>query len=999
MNLNTWPVVVFTAAFICVAGAVPWEDATVFEINRLPMRAATTPGDTINLCGEWDFEFYASPADNSPAKRGKITVPGCWELQGYGRPLYVNSRYPFKVDPPRVMGEPSKDFTTYLERNPTGIYRRSFTLDAQALKRRVIITFKGVSSAYFVRVNGQEIGYAEDSRLPSEFDITAAVKPGENQLEVKVFKYSDGSYLEDDDFWRLSGLFRDVSLCLLPSPAIWDVQHGVVLHKDLKSADITPTVTLYAPDNIKELRPEQLSATLHDAAGKEVCTTQGKTVSGAGRFVTITCAPVHITNPHLWYSEDPYLYTLHIRLNNEDTRRISVGFRRGAFDGLDFTINGRKIKIKGVNRHEMSPDQGYTQTEELIEKDLHLIKAANFNFIRTAHYPNDDRFYALCNKLGLYVMDEANIESHGLSYHKRVLPGDLPEWVDATLARGERMVIRNRNNPCVLMWSLGNEAGYGSTFLKLREKMRAADPEKRPIQYADMNLAADMDSQTYPTPDWLKEHLQGKAQRKGERNEISRKEQHGDYPSNKPFLMNEYSHAMGNSLGNFKEYWDLIDANPMLIGGFIWDWVDQGLWKTLPDGQRMLAYGGDFGDSPTDFNFCINGLVSPLREPHPHYFEAQKIQQPIKIEQIQGKPFGTLRLSNRHEIINANTYRVFWMVEGGGMEFERGECVVDIEPGTSKEVSLPIKKEGPLLMILFRKGDSIIAWEQIANPDPAIAKKIAPMPAKALNKIEPQFDSKTGYLISLKSDGKELLHAPLMPNFWRAPTDNDIGAKNHTKSALWKDVMAKAKLAVFEKNGNVVHAEYALPQETKLIVDYRCEATAITVSSKLIFADKNTLPHVPKIGYQVVLAGNYDQIQYYGKGPHENYWDRQESAAISTFSMRSLQTDNYVRPQENGNRCNVHWMVFNQQKLSVSIQAEKQPLMMSAWQYLQQDLETAKHAIELKSRNDLLTVNIDHLQMGVGGDNSWGLPVHPEYTIPPKGTYTWTFTVAVTGQE
>ena len=997
MTLKKSIALLFVSACAIIAPAVPWEDATVFEINRLPMRSQTLPGEVINLGGEWDFEFYASPADNSPAKRGKITVPGCWELQGYGRPLYVNSRYPFKVDPPRVMGEPDKDFSTYLERNPTGIYHRSFTLDAQALKKRVIITFKGVSSAYFVRVNGQEIGYAEDSRLPSEFDITAAVKAGENQLEVKVYKYSDGSYLEDDDFWRLSGLFRDVSLCLLPSPALWDLQHGIVLHKDLKAADITPVVTLYAPEGIKELRPEQLSVTLRDATGKEVCATQGKTVSGTGRFVTLTCARVQITNPHLWCSEDPYLYTLIIKLGEKERRQMRVGFRRAAFDGLDFTVNGRKIKVKGVNRHEFTPEAGYTQSDEWIRTDLRLIKAAHFNFIRTAHYPNDDRFYALCDEMGLYVMDEANIESHGLSYHKRVLPGDLPEWVDATLARGERMVIRSRNNPCVLMWSLGNEAGYGSTFLKLREKMRAADPEKRPIQYADMNIAGDMDSQTYPTPDWLKEHLQGKAQRKGERNEISRKEQHGNYPSNKPFLMNEYCHSMGNSLGNFKEYWDLIDANPMLIGGFIWDWVDQGLWKTLPDGQRMLAYGGDFGDSPTDLNFCINGLVSPLREPHPHYYEAQKIQQPIKIEQVLGKAFGTLRITNRHEIINANTYRVFWMVEGCGKEFERGECVVDIEPGTSKEVTLPVKKEGPLLMIQFRKGNTLVAWEQLEHPDPAVSKNITPFPEKAFQKIELRFDPKTGLLASLTSEGQELLRSPLTPNFWRVPTDNDIGAKNHTKTALWKDVMAKAKLAVFEKKENGVHAEYTLPQETKLIVDYRYEATAITVTSKLIFKDKNTLPHLPKIGYQVVLDGNYELIRYYGKGSDENYWDRQDGVFFCTFETTRLQTDNYVRPQENGNRCGIHWMTFSQSKRALCIQAVKQPLMMSAWRYLQQDLEKAKHAAELKSRSDLLTVNIDHLQMGVGGDNSWGLPVHPEYTIPPKGTYAWTFTVSVTG--
>ena len=1046
--------------FPCVGlTAEPWQDAGTFEINRLPMRAQTWPcPDTESalastdakapskLClnGTWDFHFSPDPASRpsdfykpsyDASSWKALPVPSCWELHGYGTPLYVNYIYPFKVDPPRVMSEPPRNYTTFGERNPVGSYRRIFTLPEEWSGRRVILHFGGVSSAYFVWVNGERAGYAEDSRLPSEFDVTDLVKRGENLLAVEVYKYSDASYLEDQDFWRLSGIFRDVFAFSTPDVALWDCYAHAALDATCTEAGLTAQVSVRATRHMAagEL---SLAVALSDPDGCSVPLADSETPLPAldSDFVPVALGPLPIRSPSLWSAETPSLYTLLFILKRQgqviDVRKTQLGFRKAEFVNGQFTINGHVIKIKGVNRHEFDPAAGYVQNRELIEHDLRLIKQANFNFVRTAHYANDPRFYEACDRLGLYVLDEANVESHGLSYHKKVLPGDAPEWRAPTVARGERMALRDRGHACVVMWSLGNESGYGSAFPAMREAIRAADPEKRLIQYADMNAAADMDSQTYPTPDWLKLHLQGKAERKGEHGEHALFEQHGPYPSGKPFLMNEYCHAMGNSLGNFQEYWDLIDANPMLIGGFIWDWVDQGLWKTLPNGTRILAYGGDFGDQPNNNNFCINGLVGPQRDPHPHYWQAAKTQQPLHTS-LGAEPY-TVIVANKHEVLNANIYRMEWRLEREGVPLDQGTLTADVPAGKSCAFRLPVHPPPArdaaacdTLFVCFRLKEptvwadaaQLVAWDQFvlgtcpsptAPPAPAT---IAGQPVKvakdgsdiriSIGDSAFVFSGATGCLTNWRVKGRELLAAPLVFNFWRAPTDNDEGCKLTKTSAVWKDAASHATLTSLAPNpgkpGEITAVLALAASGSSARVTATClPGGRIDVAASVTFkpgADNKPLPLVPKIGLQAVLAGEHTAIRWFGKGPCENYWDRQDAAwlGIHALSVSDFVTS-YVRPQENANRCGVRWIEFKRSGGGVRVIADGEPLMVSAWPYTQKDLESARHAAELPS-SDLLTVNLDHLQMGVGGDNSWGLPVHDAYTIKASSTFIWRFTL------
>ena len=1039
----------------------PWQDAVVYEINRLPIRAQTWPCPDVksalsstyesapglqHLDGPWAFRFSHEPAarpadfykpDFDASAWGTLPVPSCWELHGHGTPLYVNYAYPFKADPPRVMGEPPKTFTTFSQRNPVGSYRRTFTVPAKWQNRRVILHFGGVSSAYSVWVNGVRSGYAEDARLPSEFDVTTLVKSGENLLAVEVYKYSDGSYLEDQDFWRLSGIFRDVFVYSTPSTALWDCYGHAELDVAFADATLTAQVTLRTAQDAPA-DGVALSLELRDPFGTPVPLTGSNHELSLPALTTgltaVTVGPFTVKAPTKWSCETPNLYTLLYVLKQKDrvidVRKTQLGFRKVGFLNGELAVNGNTIKIKGVNRHEFDPAAGYVQNRALIEQDIRLMKQANFNFVRTAHYPCDPRFYEACDRLGLYVMDEANVESHGLSYHKKVLPGDLLEWRAPTVARGERMALRDRGHASVVMWSLGNESGYGSAFPAMSAAIRAADPEKRLIQYADMNIAGDMDSQTYPTPDWLKQHLQGKAVRKGEHDERALVEQHGAYPSGKPFLMNEYCHAMGNSLGNFQEYWDLIEVNPMLIGGFIWDWVDQGLWKTQPDGTRILSYGGDHGDQPNNGNFCINGLVGPERNPHPHYWQAAKTQQPLRIS--KGSAPGTILVSNRHEVLNADIYDLQWELLRDGAPLRFGETSsVKVPAGTSRELSLHIGELPPsgkpacdsLVVSFVLKENTawadkghVVARDQIMLNEcppptaPAVSDTVAHQKLTASQSGRDiritgadcafTFSGITGCLTSWQAKGHERLAAPLAFNFWRVPTDNDEGFKLHEKSKVWKDAAARATLTSLTPNPakpGEVTAEFALAAGASTArltamcyADGRIDLAA-TVTLKPS-ADNKPLPIVPKIGLQIVLANSYETVHWFGKGPYENYWDRQDAAwlGLHKLPVRDFATS-YVRPQENANRCGVRWIRFTRKDGSgVCATADGQPLMVSAWPYTQADLTATKHAAELPCR-ELLTVNFDLLQMGVGGDNSWGLPVHTPYTIPGSGTYTWRF--------
>lgn len=1041
----------------------PWEDPEVFGIDKLPPRCSAWPcpdaasaraGDydrspwIVSLNGNWSFRWSPEPsrrpadffrADFDDAGWAAIPVPSCWQLQGFDVPLYVNIKYPFKTDPPRVMGEPPVEFTSWTNRNPVGSYRRWFETPADWTGRRVYLHFAGAGSAFHVWVNGAKAGYSEDSRLPAEFDVTPLLRPGRNLLAVEVYRYSDASYLEDQDFWRLSGIFRDVVLWCAPPVHLWDVAVDASLDAACRDAQIR---IRHVVRNASAAPAKGLSlrATLVDPEGRPVGTDplieESLDEAAPGFGPERTTRPAAVAAPRLWSSETPNLYSMVIELRSDgrtlEARRLPFGFRRFEIRGQEFLVNGRAIKIKGVNRHEFDPDRGYVPTVALMEQDVRLMKQANINFMRTAHYPCDPRWYDLCDRLGLMVLDEANVETHELSYHKKVLPGDRPEWRAAVVDRMRRMVVRDRGHACVAMWSLGNEAGYGSAFMAMREAARAADPELRPIQYADMNLAADVDSQTYPTPAWLQQHVEGRAQRKGEHNETANAEQHGRYPSGKPFLMNEYCHAMGNSVGNFQDYWDLIERHPMLIGGFIWDWVDQGLRKTAPDGRRFFAYGGDFGDQPNNNNFCCNGLVAPDREPHPHYAEVRKVHQFVRVR-AEGAAAGRVMVTNTYAFLNLDRFDATWQLDRNGVAVQQGSLGrLDVAPGASRSLTVPFKTPPPaeaggdeyFLTVRFALPEKtawadagfVVAWDQIPVRTTPPRAGAAANPATAVVQVRrdgadavlesagfvARIDGKDGGLASFRAGGRELLRSPMRLNFWRVPTDNDIGWKMPKTLQVWQAAGPGARLERLDvTNGAAgsarVTAHFAVPAgSTRARIEYEADAAgrlgvAVTVEPRA--AGGKALPDLPRVGVQFAVAPDLAAVEWYGRGPQENHLDRKTGSPVGRYRSTVAEwITPYVRPQENGNRTDIRWLTLRGAAGGLMIRADGAPLMASAWPYGMDDLAAAKHNNELP-RRDFITVNVDHLQMGVGGDNSWGLPVHEEYRLPATRTYAYRFTI------
>jgi len=1017
-----------------------WENPLVLGINKLPPRNPAWPcPDSASgwksdydhspwvksLDGNWNFHWSPNPdsrpnnffAPNFDASGWKqIPVPSCWELQGYGTPLYVNYKYPFQTNPPSVMDTPPTNFTAFLERNPVGSYRRQFEVPSEWAGQRVLLHFAGVSSAMYVWVNGQRVGFSKDSRDPAEFDITEQIKKEKNLLAIEVYHFSDSSYLEDQDMWRLSGIFRDVFLYTTPDVSLWDFCLYSELDAALTNASVALSYTLRntLSNSANGLR---LRLSLRDPEGNLAGSPLDEPVSATtafseGRFTHA----INVSHPQLWTCETPTVYSALVELLRDgkviETRRTDIGFRKVEMRDQQFFVNGRSVKIKGVNRHEFDPDNGYTTTRDLMTKDLRLMKQANVNFVRTSHYPNDPRWYELCNRLGMFVLDEANLETHGLSYHKRVLPADSDLWRPACVDRMRRMVVRDRNNPCVVIWSLGNEAGYGNVFFSMREAARAADPELRPIHYADMNLAADMDSQTYPTTEWLLQHVAGKAKRKGEHGESANEEQHGHYPSGKPFLMNEYCHAMGNSVGNLQDYWDVIEKYPMLIGGFIWEWVDQTPYKTNAAGKKFFAYGGDFGDQPNDGIMCSKGLITADRIPHPAYWEVKKVYQYIKVTP-EDVGAGKIRVRNNYNFTPISAFDADWILEKNGVVLQSGKLPLPaLVPGAEALVQIPWRqpewKAGAeyFLTVKFHQrqkltwadaGD-VVAWEQLPILVPKKNAKADQLVSISFHQAQGDWaaeaqgtravvDGKTGLLKSFQSDGKELLTTPLVPNFWRVPTDNDVGWKVPKLMGAWKDAAARATLRSLRWETN--NASASLIAQLKIpvgdtVADIRYTLLADgRLRVKFVFEPDPKAPELPRVGMSFGLPASLKEIEWFGRGPQENYWDRKSGAAIGVYQSAIEQfITPYVRPQENANRSDVRWIQFaGADKTRLRIEAANQPFGVSAWPYSAGDLAAAAHNYQLLRRG-FITVNLDALQMGMGGDNSWGLPVHTEYRIP-----------------
>ncbi len=1013
-----------------------YENPAIVGVNREPPRAAFLPHPSResalsceylespwkrSLNGPWKFKLVRKPSE-APSDFHKpefddtgwdeIEVPSNWQLLGYDIPIYLNVRYPFPPNPPYV---PKDD-------NPTGLYRRRFSLDESIEGRRVFLVFEGVNSAFYVWVNGHYVGFSKDSRTPAEFDITPYVRRGENLLAVKVLRWSDGSYLEDQDMWRLSGIYRDVYIYTAPEVRIRDF--FVKTRFDSRYVDATLEVLVKVKNySSSERSGFAVELELLDADGKPVLDkplTRWVNPLKPGEEVYITFSS-GIHNPRKWSAEDPYLYNLLLTLKEGEGRvlevvREYVGFRQVEVRDGQVLINGVPVLFKGVNRHEHDPVKGHAVPKEVMEKDVLLMKSFNFNAVRTSHYPNHPYWYHLCDKYGLYVIDEANIECHGLANFRHLPlknePANNPEWLPAFMDRVMRMVERDKNHACVVMWSLGNESGYGFNHAAAAEWIRSYDPT-RIIHYEGATHAywalgyipkcVDVIGVMYPTLeflDWLATEL------KDER----------------PVVMTEYAHAMGNSLGNFKEYWELIRRRRRLVGGFIWDWVDQGILKEEKS-VRYFAYGGDFGEKDHDGNFCINGIVFPDRTPHPAVWECKRVQQPVEAEPLDLER-GEFRIENRFDFLRLDeAVEIYWEVKADGRVLQSGKAQTPaIEPHKSGEVSIPYKLPEPepgteyWLILRYKlardfpwaKKGFEVGWSQFklpVKPGEQAPLEVARMPTLKLEEsagtvrvtgsdFELALDKST-MSFSYVSGGKLLVKGFNPLEVWRAPTDNDEGGWMARMSMRWRE----AGLNRVQHTVRWIRAAQLAPQVAQIEAGIRTEApdTKLGFTSTLRFVvygngdvklsidvhPDERLPPLPRAGFTVQLPKAFSNVTYYGRGPHENYVDRKFGAAIDVYSTTVDEMFvPYLKPQECGNRCDVRWVAVRDDEGYGVLAIAENLMEISAHRCTPHDLEAAKHPPEIKWREDVY-LHLDYKQRGLGGA-SCGPDTLPQYEIMPE---------------
>lgn len=926
------------------------ENPAVFGIHKLPPRATSWPSRKPELpAGEflYDIDDWRMTLDGSwklhwsPTPDGRIDgfeacsfddsawdcmeLPANFECANYGTPIYSNITYPFRCDPPHVMEEPPRDWTAFAERNPTGQLRRSFRLPGEWAGRRTVIHFAGVQSAFRLWINGQFAGYSEDSMGPAEFDITPLLCAGSNLVALEVCKYSSGSYLEDQDFWRLSGVFRSVFLYSTAPVFLADA-------------------VICADPARRTVRARCEIPGWSDACTLELCV---RDFSGgiAARVSGGATLEAQLDRIELWSAETPNLYTVTLTLRRGgevlDIRHFRTGFRTIEIRSRTFLFNGKPIKLHGVNRHEIDPRRGRAVTREAMIRDIEMMKAANLDAVRCSHYMNHPLWYELCDRYGLYVIDEANVESHELSYHACVLPGDDPVWTPAAVDRADRLVRTDRNSVSVTIWSLGNEAGYGTAFEAMAARIRELDP--RPIQYADMNIVADFDSQTYPTPRWLEEYSGDNAIRIGEHGEIPHPRQHGPSPSTKPFIMNEYAHAMGNSTGNFQEYWDVIGRHDCLAGGFIWEWCEHAL--ALPGGG--YGYGGDFGDRPNDGNFCCDGLVRSDRTPNPGLAEVKWVHRPLKA--LLDRTARTITLTLHRSFRSSAGEPLTWKLLRDGEEIAAGEWSFILEPGESKCVPYPVEppETGELFWRIALGTSAEMELPLGQEPTFTLFPDPNPMwvePESAVEENEPDLPFAEPPAVVLD----------------RAETDNDRGCGFDRRTRARRPGDFRSSLV--------------------------WKWTEDGALAELVFDPEPACPEVARVGLRIVLPKTaVARLRWYGRGPHEAYCDRKRSALVGRYAADAPETlaTPYTRPQENGQRIDVRLLTLvsaSGERLEIS---SDRLFGFTLRPYRAASLERARHAGELHDEG-IWELTLDHVQRGVGGDNSWGLDVHDPYRVPNR---------------
>jgi len=1057
-----------------VATPRDWENPRVIQINREPARATFVPfpdeataldGDRDasphfrSLNGDWQFHWAPDPEsrpqefhqlDFDTSEWNSIPVPSNWEMHEHGTPIYVSAGYPFKIDPPRVTSEPDPDDTAFKQRNPVGSYRRQFELPQDWQTRRVFLHFAGVEGAFYVWINGSQVGYSQGSRTPAEFEITGFLKPDTNLLAVEVYRWSDGSYLEDQDMWRLSGIFREVYLYSTSRVRIRDFAVRTELDADYRNAILQIKPELAADSNVT-LKGWTVEAQVYTPQKQPLFTTplrldaepilNGSYESEVLNDRTPQRGPAkfawlegEVQKPAKWTAETPVLHTLVLALKDADGHTVEatsckIGFRELEIRDGRLLINGEPVRLRGVNRHEHDPDTGHAISFERMEQDIRLMKQANINAVRTSHYPNDPRWYDLCDRYGLYVMDEANIETHGV----RGLLANDPEWHAAFLDRAIRMAQRDKNHPSVIFWSMGNESGYGPNFAAISAWLHDFDPT-RPVHYEGAQgiphdpHTVDVISRFYPRV--MERYLKDDSPENTRWTRLLALAE--DPRDNRPVLTSEYAHAMGNGLGNLQDYWDEIYSNPRMLGGFIWDWVDQGLHQQTPDGETFVAYGGDFGDQPNSGAFCLNGVVFANRSLPPKYWEVKKVYQPVSIAPRSLKP-GRVKIEivNRHHHVNLGAFDARWAVTSDGITLQHGTLdPVNLAPGEHAAVSVPVRRIRDAepgadcwLRVSFHLRNNTswapagheIAWEQmpldIRSPaPPAIrTRDLSPLAVREDgrnvtikgDRFAAEFGKAQGTLLSLSYSDRPILSiaddtpsGPVLQAF-RAPTDNDKGF-GRWLARDWRN----AGLDGLSRHVESFELRRVDGNEVELRINATGTASTAVITHQAIwrvrgdgcididntFTMSGDLPALPRIGLTMRVAQDLNQFRWYGHGQHENYTDRKRSADMGIWS--GSVADQYVpypRPQDCGNKEGVRWASLTDNLgRGLLVVAEDEPIAVSALPFTATDLATARHAHELNPRSEVV-LNLDARQSGLG-NSSCGPGVLERYAALP-GTY------------
>jgi beta-galactosidase len=1001
-----------------------------------------------SLNGKWSFNWVKNPKDRpvrfmnpriDVSSWDQINVPSNWEIEGYGVPIYVNHQYEF-ADYKAMIADDIELVETFYpknpgdvpnEYNPVGSYRREFTLDETWNDKEVFLHIGAMKSGGFVWLNGTYIGYSQGSKLPAEFSLTKALRKGKNTLALQIFRWTDGSYLECQDFWRISGIERSVYLYAQPKIRIEDFDVKSVLDKAYETGEFNLTIDLknHTSENENVFVTYQVS----EESTILISETKNSTVKESESVNFIS----NIPNVKPWSAEHPNLYDLIIEIKDEkyNTLEVSstkIGFRSVEIKNGLLLVNGQRITLKGVNTQEADPETGHVMSEELILKDIQLWKENNINAVRLSHYPRGKRFYELCDKYGLYIVDEANIESHGMYYGKYSL-AKKPSWEIAHIDRMVRMVERDKNHPSVIIWSMGNEAGNGVNFFKGYDAIKKIDQTNRPVQYErpykdrdgslyDMDTNTDIIVPQYPSP--------------------ARFEEVGKSKTDRPYIPSEYAHSMGNSTGNFQDYWDIIEQYDNLQGGFIWDWVDQSIWKTNKKGEKYYAYGGDYGENmPSDNTFLNNGIVFPDRTPQPALYEVKKAHEFINFKDKGINEYDELRVlvENLYDFTDLNQFHFTVQIKADGQVLKEINLKdISVETHTGKLIRIPLEgieyksnTEYFVEISAKTKGRWGILPEnfEVAHEQIPLAVKFKKEPIKNDLKsnlvVEDSketfkvfndnlsliFSKKEGRVISYKFNENEFIKdgKGLKPNFWRAVTDNDFGNKMDKNNIDWKkaSILSDVSKFVYDvlENGAINFiVTYNLPAvQTTCISNYTIFGNGV-IKVENTLNESNYKGDIPRIGMRMQIPKKHDNLTYFGRGPWENYQDRNTSAFVDVYTSKVKdQYVPYIRPQENGYKTDTRWLALSNEEHQglLIVTGSTNLLSFSALHMENEDFDTtdgidyknssmSKHTIDIKEKN-LVQLNIDLGQRGVAGDDSWRSKPQEKYQYTGSDKHTYSF--------